>query len=298
LRFKVESTKVTKYVLPVAGIGTRFLPATKAIPKEMLTVVDKPLIQYAVDEAAEAGAEQIILVTHPSKRALEDHFTVNSDLESILIEKRKGELLQQVRSILPTGVTVSVVYQHQPLGLGHAVLCAKDLVGDEPFGVILPDVLIHNGGHGCMTQMVEAFDKKGSSIIGVETVPLEEVHKYGIVSLDERDGGKIQKMSGVVEKPSAEEAPSQLSVVGRYLLTPKVMELLEMTESGAGGEIQLTDAIAALIGEEPVFSYTFDGVSYDCGYKFGYVRANIEYALRDEEIKDEVLQLIEGHVGG
>lgn len=290
--------KITKYVFPVAGLGTRFLPATKAIPKEMLTVVDRPLIQYVVEEAVEAGAEEIILVSHPDKGALEEHFKKNPGLESTLEEKGKDELLQKVRSILPKGVTVSVVYQHQPLGLGHAVLCAKDLVGDEPFGVLLPDVLIHNSGDGCMAQMVEAFEQHGSSIIGVEAVPLEEVDKYGIVSLEKREGGKLQKMRGVVEKPSAEEAPSQLSVVGRYLLTPKVMELLEITGSGAGGEIQLTDAIASLIAEEPVFAYTFEGISYDCGYKFGYVRANIEYALRDEEIKDEVLQLIEGHVGG
>ncbi|MBC8520302.1 MAG: UTP--glucose-1-phosphate uridylyltransferase GalU [Gammaproteobacteria bacterium] len=290
--------KITKYVFPVAGLGTRFLPATKAIPKEMLTVVDRPLIQYVVEEAVEAGAEEIILVSHPEKSALEEHFRENPRLEAALEDKGKDELLQKVRSILPKGVTVSVVYQHQPLGLGHAVLCARDAVGDEPFGVILPDVLIHNGGQGCMAQMVKAFGEKGSAIIGVETVPLDEVEKYGIVSLEEGESGKLQRMSGVVEKPSTAEAPSQLSVVGRYLLTPKVMDLLETTESGAGGEIQLTDAIAALIVEESVYAYTFDGISYDCGYKFGYVRANIEYALRDNEIGDEVGQLIQKHAGG
>ncbi len=290
--------KIKKYVLPVAGLGTRFLPATKAIPKEMLPVVDKPLIQYAVEEAAEAGAEQIILVTHPSKLALEDHFAVNSELESALIEKGKDELLQKVRSILPEGVTVTTVYQYEPLGLGHAVLCAKEIVGDEPFGVILPDVLVYNPEKGCMRQLADSYEQKGASIIGVETVPLDEVHKYGIVSLTERGEEKLQRMSGVVEKPPVEDAPSQLSVVGRYILTARVMELLESTERGAGGEIQLTDAIAALIAEEPVFAYAFDGTSYDCGYKYGYVRANIEYALRDGEIGDEVGQLIQKHAGG
>lgn len=289
--------KVRKYVLPVAGLGTRFLPATKAIPKEMLTVVDRPLIQYVVEEAVEAGAEEIILVSHPDKGALEEHFRENPRLESVLEERGKDELLQKVRSILPKGVTVSVVYQHQPLGLGHAVLCARDAVGDEPFGVILPDVLIYNADSGCMGQMAEAYEQKSSSIIGVETVPREEVDKYGIVSLAEGEEGRLQQMVGVVEKPAIENAPSQLSVVGRYILTPRVMGLLGSTREGAGGEIQLTDAIAYLMEEEPVYAYTFDGISYDCGYKFGYIRANLEYALRDPEIRDEVQGLIRKHVG-
>ncbi len=289
--------KVRKYVLPVAGLGTRFLPATKAIPKEMLTVVDRPLIQYVVEEAVEAGAEEIILVSHPDKGALEEHFRENPRLESALEEKGKDELLQRVRSILPRGVTVSVVYQHQPLGLGHAVLCARDAVGDEPFGVILPDVLIYHPDRGCMRQMAEAYEQKSSSIIGVETVPREEVDKYGIVSLAEGEEGRLQQMVGVVEKPAIEEAPSQLSVVGRYILTPRVMGLLESTGQGAGGEIQLTDAIASLMDEEPVFAYTFEGISYDCGYKFGYIRANLEYALRDPEIQHEVQGLIQKQLG-
>jgi UTP--glucose-1-phosphate uridylyltransferase len=284
--------KITKYVLPVAGLGTRFLPATKAIPKEMLTVVDKPLIQYIVEEAVEAGAEQIILVTHASKRALEDHFDKMPELERVLEEKGKQQLLEKVRSIIPEHVEVIAVRQPEPLGLGHAVLCAAPVVGDAPFAVMLPDVLIHNSP-GCMAQLVELFETQGSSIIGVENVAREEVNKYGIVSLQPDEQGALQRMSGVVEKPTPEQAPSTLSVVGRYILTPKVMELLRETESGAGGEIQLTDAIATLITQEPVYAYTFKGSSYDCGHKMGFVQANLEYALRDPEISAELEQQIQ-----
>jgi len=284
--------KITKYVLPVAGLGTRFLPATKAIPKEMLTVVDKPLIQYIVEEAVEAGAEQLILVTHASKRALEDHFDKMPELERVLEEKGKQQLLEKVRSIIPEHVEVIAVRQPEPLGLGHAVLCAAPVVGDAPFAVMLPDVLIHNSP-GCMAQLVELFETQGSSIIGVENVAREEVNKYGIVSLQPDEQGALQRMSGVVEKPTPEQAPSTLSVVGRYILTPKVMELLRETESGAGGEIQLTDAIATLITQEPVYAYTFKGSSYDCGHKMGFVQANLEYALRDPEISAELEQQIQ-----
>lgn len=291
--------KITKYIIPVAGMGTRFLPATKAIPKEMLPVVDKPLIQYVVDEAAAAGAEEIILVTHPDKHPLKAHFSKNEKLEEALEKSGKDALLQKVYSILPAGVTVTTVDQMEPLGLGHAVLCAREIVGDEPFGVILPDVLIYDDKQGCMEQMVQEFEQQGESIIGVEEVPLEDVDKYGIVSLanSENVGSKNrkQRMSGVVEKPAPESAPSRLSVVGRYILTPRVMEILENTKIGAGGEIQLTDAIATLIGEEPVFAYTFKGESYDCGCKYGYLRANIEYGLRDLEVSEQLQRLINLH---
>lgn len=289
--------KIEKYVLPVAGLGTRFLPATKAIPKEMLTVVDKPLIQYAVEEAVEAGAKQIILVTHASKRALEDHFDLNLQLEQQLEEKGKFALLEKVQSILPDGVEVISVRQPLALGLGHAVRCAQSVVGDEPFGVILPDVLIHHTT-GCMKQLADAFAEHRGSMIGVETVAREEVDKYGIVSLQPNESGDVQRMSGVVEKPSPEAAPSTLSVVGRYILTPRVMALLRQTDAGAGGEIQLTDAIAALIDEEPVYACRFEGESYDCGYKLGFIRANLEYALRDTEIGDEVATLLKGLTNG
>ena len=282
---------VEKYVLPVAGLGTRFLPATKAIPKEMLPIVDKPLIQYAVEEAVEAGAKQIILVTHASKRALEDHFDQLPELERALEQKGKDQLLEKVRAILPEGVEVVMVRQPKPLGLGHAVWCAHAIVGDAPFGVILPDVLIDHQP-GCMAQLVEQYEQQQASIIGVESVLPEEVDKYGIVSLKEGETGKLQQMTAVVEKPSPEEAPSTLSVVGRYILTPRVMVLLSLTEKGAGGEIQLTDAIAALMEKEKVYAYTFSGTSYDCGHKLGFLQANMEYGLRDPEVGSALERLL------
>jgi UTP--glucose-1-phosphate uridylyltransferase len=274
---------VEKYILPVAGLGTRFLPATKAIPKEMLPVVDKPLIQYAAEEAIEAGAKQLILVTHANKRALEDHFDYFPELESELEAKGKDVLLQKVRDILPNMVEVIVVRQAKPLGLGHAVLCARSVVGEEPFGVILPDVLVDNRP-GCMAQLASQYAEKQNSIIGVEDVSIEDVHKYGIVSLVSNSEQRLQQMVGVVEKPLPKETPSTLSMVGRYILTPRIMKMLERTKPGAGGEIQLTDGISALINEEPVYAYSFDGKSYDCGHKLGFVQANAEYALKDPEI--------------
>jgi len=290
--------KVTKYVLPVAGLGTRFLPATKAIPKEMLPIVDRPLIQYVVEEAVEAGATEIILVTHSSKRALEDHFDKNLELERQLEEKGKDDLLEKVHAILPEGVKVVSVRQPEPLGLGHAVLCAQHLVENEPFGVILPDVLIHHPHTGCMAQMVEQFSRLNHSLIGVESVPLEDVCKYGIVSLyPDEIGEKIQRMAVIVEKPSQQEAPSTLSVVGRYILTPQILRMLEKTQQGAGGEIQLTDAIADLLQHEPIYTYTFEGISYDCGHKEGFLRANLEYGLRDPESGKTLMKLIQEHVG-
>lgn len=284
--------KITKYVLPVAGLGTRFLPATKAIPKEMLTVVDRPLIQYAVEEAIEAGAEQIILVSHSSKRALEDHFDKFPELERTLQAKGKLDLLEKVQAILPAGVEVVTVRQPEPLGLGHAVRCAQSIVGDEPFGLILPDVLIHNAP-GCMKQLAAAFEQQQASIIGVEPVAPQEVDKYGIVSLRAGESGLCQQMEAVVEKPPQDQAPSNLSIVGRYILTPKVMSLLAETGAGAGGEIQLTDAIATLMEHEPVYAYTFEGTSHDCGHKLGFIRANLEYGLEDPEISAALRQVMQ-----
>ncbi len=285
--------KITKYVLPVAGLGTRFLPATKSIPKEMLTVVDRPLIQYAVEEAIEAGAEQIILVSHSSKRALEDHFDHAPELERALEQKGKLQLLERVREILPVGVEVMVVRQPIPLGLGHAVLCARSIVGDQPFGVILPDVLIHHE-RGCMAQLVEAYQRRRASIIGVEEVAPEVVDRYGMVALQAEDAGeRTQRMQGVVEKPAIGKAPSNLAVVGRYILTPDIFTLLQQTGRGSGGEIQLTDAIAAQISQQPVYAHTFDGKSYDCGHKLGFVRANLEYGLRDPEIATAVAEMVQ-----
>jgi len=277
--------KVKKAVFPVAGLGTRFLPATKANPKEMLPVVDKPLIQYAVEEAVAAGIEELIFVTSSSKRAIEDHFDKNYELESKLELDGKYELLKTVQDIVPKGVVCLYVRQPEALGLGHAVLCAKPLVGQEPFAVILADDLIKSEGEGCLNEMVKAFSYHGGSILGVEEVPPSESDKYGIVSttvVDER----IARVDAIVEKPSPSEAPSNLAVVGRYILSPALFELLERVEKGAGGEIQLTDAIAELLNHEQVLSYRFTGRRYDCGSKLGYLQATVEFALDHPELRE------------
>ncbi len=276
--------KVKKAVFPVAGLGTRFLPATKANPKEMLPVVDKPLIQYAVEEAVAAGIEELIFVTSSSKRAIEDHFDKNYELESKLELDGKYELLKTVQDIVPKGVVCLYVRQPEALGLGHAVLCARPLVGQEPFAVILADDLIKSEGEGCLSEMVKAFSYHGGSILGVEEVPPSESDKYGIVSttvVDER----IARVDAIVEKPSPSEAPSNLAVVGRYILSPALFELLERVEKGAGGEIQLTDAIAELLNHEQVLSYRFTGRRYDCGSKLGYLQATVEFALDHPELR-------------
>jgi UTP--glucose-1-phosphate uridylyltransferase len=269
-------------VFPVAGRGTRFLPATKAVPKEMLPIVDKPLIQLAVEEALEAGATRLVFITHSSKRAIEDHFDTDADLERALEEGGKTDQLtdqlQMVRNILPAGVSCVYIRQGQPLGLGHAVLCARPAVGDEPFFVHLPDDLIR-AKTGCLAQMAGAFGQHGNSLIAVEDVPPEKTSSYGIVAVDD-----ALRMREIVEKPAPEVAPSTLAVVGRYLLTPQIFDKLEATGRGAGGEIQLTDAIADLLGDETVRAFRFDGVRYDCGNKLGYVRANVDFALADPEL--------------
>jgi UTP--glucose-1-phosphate uridylyltransferase len=276
--------RVTKAVFPVAGMGTRFLPATKANPKEMLPIVDKPLIQYAAEEAIKAGITQLVFVTSSSKRAIEDHFDKNFELETILEERGKTELLKIVNSVVPPGISCAYVRQSEALGLGHAVLCAKPVVGDEPFAVILADDLIDGGDNPCLAQMVEVAEKNACSVLGVEDVAADETDKYGIVktfSMDERIG----RVDDIVEKPSPDTAPSTLAVVGRYILSPKIFELLETTERGAGGEIQLTDAIARLLTHEKVLAYRFDGRRYDCGDKLGYLQATVEYALQHPALK-------------
>lgn len=270
--------KVRTAVFPVAGRGTRFLPATKAVPKELLPIVDKPLIQYAVTEALEAGAERLVFVTHSSKRAIEDHFDTDADLERALEAAGKAELLVTLRGILPEGVACVYIRQGQPLGLGHAVLCARPAVGDEPFFVHLPDDLIR-ADTGCLAQMAAAYREHGHSIIAVEDVPREKTGSYGIVAVDPE-----LRMQRIVEKPPPEKAPSTLAVVGRYLLTPRIFDKLESTGRGAGGEIQLTDAIADLLNDEPVHAFRFQGTRYDCGTKLGYVQANLDYALLDPEL--------------
>ncbi|MEN8169035.1 MAG: UTP--glucose-1-phosphate uridylyltransferase GalU [Pseudomonadota bacterium] len=279
-------TRIRKAVFPVAGLGTRFLPATKANPKEMLPVVDKPLIQYAVEEAVEAGIEEMIFVTSSSKRAIEDHFDKNYELENELEKKGKTELLEVLRSIVPAGVSCVYIRQPEALGLGHAVLCAKPIVGDEPFAVLLADDMIDGNGQGVVSQMVDVYEQKQCSVLGVEEVLQSETDKYGIVSISEEEGA-LARISNIIEKPKPVQAPSNLAVVGRYILTPRIFDLLESTDKGAGGEIQLTDAIAQLLEEEEVCSYRFAGKRYDCGSKLGYLQATVEYALKHEELSED-----------
>ena len=285
---------IRKAVFPVAGMGTRFLPATKANPKEMLPIVDKPLIQYAVEEAIAAGVTELIFVTSSSKRAIEDHFDRNFELEYELEQRGKQTLLDVVHDILPQGVSCVYIRQPEALGLGHAVLCAKSVVGDDPFAVILADDMIDNGDRGCLSQMAELFAQQQCSLLGVEKVDPQETDKYGIVRLDQKEQ-KLGRVEQIVEKPKASEAPSNLAVVGRYILTPRIFSLLESTKKGAGGEIQLTDAIADLLNEETVMAYQFDGLRYDCGSKLGYLKATVEYALKHPELKGEFLEYLKSY---
>jgi len=276
------SSKIRAAVFPVAGRGTRFLPATKASPKEMLPIVDKPLIQYAVEEALAAGGERLIFVTGASKRAIEDHFDTDLELEQALEAAGKNELLAVVRDIVPPGVSCIYIRQGVPLGLGHAVLCARPAVGDEPFFVHLADDLIHSD-IPCLEQMRQHYASHGSSVLGVETVPEDQTASYGIVAVETDDSG-AQRVTEIVEKPRPEDAPSNLAVVGRYILNPGIFEKLAETGRGAGDEIQLTDAIASLLQAEPVHVLPFEGVRYDCGSKLGYLKASVEYGLRHPDL--------------
>jgi len=283
--------KIRKAVFPVAGLGTRFLPATKASPKEMLPVVDKPLIQYGVEEAVAAGIDTIIFVTGRSKNAIMDHFDKAYELENELVLRGKTETLKMIREMLPPHVSFVFIRQPEALGLGHAVLCAKHIVGDEPFAVILADDLIVNGDNGCVLQMVSQYDKNQCSILGVEKVNPSETDKYGIVKTKEISPS-IGEVELIVEKPVPERAPSNLGVVGRYILTPAIFDKIEQTERGAGGEIQLTDAIAALMTDEKVLAYEFEGKRYDCGSKLGYLQATVEHGLMHDELKDDFLKYL------
>ncbi|MCC6303227.1 MAG: UTP--glucose-1-phosphate uridylyltransferase GalU [Gammaproteobacteria bacterium] len=276
--------KVTKAVFPVAGMGTRFLPATKANPKEMLPIVDKPLIQYAAEEAIAAGIKQLIFVTSSAKRAIEDHFDKNYELESELIARNKRNLLRMVQDILPKGVSCAYIRQPEALGLGHAVLCARPAIGNEPFAVILADDLIDNGDRNCLSQMVDLFEERGCSLLGVEQIDPSETDKYGVIT-PKPLSKRLYQAESIVEKPRPEEAPSALAVVGRYILTPGIFEYLENLGKGTGGEIQLTDAIAQLMGSETVLAYEFDGIRYDCGSKLGYLQATVEYALKHPDLQ-------------
>lgn len=275
---------IRKAVFPVAGLGTRFLPATKAIPKEMLPIVDRPLIQYAVDEAREAGIEQMIFVTGRGKSAIEDHFDIAFELEKTMADRGKSlEVLAPTR--LGPG-NCAYVRQQEPLGLGHAIWCARDIVGDEPFAIFLPDEFMV-GSPGCMKQMVEAYNRLGGNLISVLEVPHEAVSSYGVIAPGKSEGDTTEVL-GLVEKPKVEDAPSNLIISGRYILQPEVMRTLESQEKGAGGEIQLTDAMARMIGTQPFHAVTFAGKRYDCGSKAGYVQANLAIALGREDMADEI----------
>ena len=289
-------SRIRKVVFPVAGLGTRFLPATKANPKEMLPIVDKPLIQYAAEEAAMAGAEELIFVTSSSKRAIEDHFDKNYELECELEKKGKDDMLEIVRSVVPENITCVYVRQPEALGLGHAVLCAKPVVGDEPFAVILADDLIYTDKRCVLGQMMSVFEDRNCSILGVEEVPHEETDKYGIVDPEE-SAGRITSVRNIVEKPAPKDARSNLAVVGRYILTPAIFSHLENIPRGAGGEIQLTDAIEKLLHDERVLAYRFEGKRYDCGNKLGYLQATVEFALKHPDLHEDFLDYLQSGFG-
>ena len=282
----MERKRIRKAVFPVAGMGTRFLPATKANPKEMLPIVDKPLIQYAAEEAVAAGIDVLVFIIGRTKRSIPDHFDKAYELETELEQRGNTRMLEIVRNILPPHVSCVYIRQADALGLGHAVGCAGAVIDDEPFAVVLADDLIEGNGKGGLAQMVEIYEEYGCSVLGVEEVPHRETSAYGIVDAKViREG--LWGVEGIVEKPRPEEAPSNMAVIGRYILTPRILSLIATTGQGAGGEIQLTDAIAQLLNEERVLAYRFDGKRYDCGSKLGYLEATVEYALRHPELKDE-----------
>lgn len=282
----MQAKHITKAIFPVAGLGTRFLPATKASPKEMLPIVDKPLIQYAVEEALAAGIKELIFVTSSSKRAIEDHFDSNYELEAKLAQSGKEDLLAIVQQILPKGASCVYIRQPDRLGLGHAVLCAQPLVNNEPFAVLLADDLIDNDKHSCLEQMVAVYEETAGSVIAVQKIPPTDTDKYGIVGSSEQHGQR-SKVEKIIEKPASNEAPSNLAVVGRYILNPSIFAHLAKIPAGKGGEIQLTDGIAQLLKHEAVYAWQFSGTRYDCGSKLGYLQATIAYALKHPEISEE-----------
>lgn len=286
------SRRIRKAVFPVAGLGTRFLPATKTVPKEMLPIIDRPLIQYAVDEAVEAGCDTLVFVTNRYKHSVADYFDKAYELEQKLERSGKTEQLELVRNVLPKGVRAVFVTQAEALGLGHAVLCAKPIIGDEPFAVLLPDDLIWNRGDGALKQMADAAEATGASVIAVQDVPREQTASYGIVATD-AFSGRSGRINAIVEKPKPDVAPSTLAVVGRYVLDGGIFELLENTTPGAGGEIQLTDAIATLLQQKPVHAYRFQGTRFDCGTHIGLIEATIRYALDHEKLSDAARDMMQ-----
>jgi len=283
-------TKIRKAVFPVAGLGTRFLPVTKASPKEMLPIVDKPLIQYAVEEAAAAGITEMIFVTGRDKRSIEDHFDKAYELEAEMASRGKIKQLKEIQSLLPSGLHYSYVRQSEALGLGHAVLCARPLVGDEPFAVVLADDLI-DAEVPVLKQMSDLYEQHQASVVGVQNVPLEHTNQYGIVR-PQSMGVRIHKVGEIVEKPAPENAPSTLGVVGRYMFTPEIFDFLENVTPGAGGEIQLTDAIAAMLAAQPVLAYEFRGTRYDCGSKLGYLQASVAYGMKHPAVAEQFCEYL------
>jgi UTP--glucose-1-phosphate uridylyltransferase len=287
------SKRMRKVVFPVAGLGTRFLPATKSVPKEMLPVLDKPLIQYAVDEAVDAGADTLVFVTNRYKHAIADYFDTAYELETKLAEKGKQALLDAVQHTLPAHVRAVFVTQSEAHGLGHAVLCAKPVIGDEPFGVILPDDLIVHDGPGALRQMAEVAAAEEAGVIAVEEVPPDQTDKYGIVALDDEGRDRAARIRHMVEKPAPEDAPSNMAVVGRYVLPARTFDLLEQTTPGAGGEIQLTDALESLLNEQPTLAWRFAGRRFDCGNKRGLMHAMVYLALHDPELAPAMREFME-----
>ncbi len=283
--------KVRKAVFPVAGLGTRFLPATKAMPKEMLTVVDKPLIQYAVEEALSSGITEIIFVTGRSKQAIEDHFDHFCELEQTLMARSKNALLREINHLVPESGTFIYTRQNEPLGLGHAIWCARHIVGNEPFAVLLADDLIKSD-KPVIGQMIEQFNRLNASIVCVEEVDRQATASYGILDADPPKD-RLTKIRGLVEKPEPDAAPSNLAIIGRYILTPEIFSILERKETGAGGEIQITDAMAKLLGQQSLYGYRYEGIRYDCGTKVGFQMANISYALDRPDLRARLLPFIE-----
>ena len=282
--------KIRKAIIPAAGLGTRFLPATKAQPKEMLPIVDKPTLQYIIEEAIESGIEEILIITGRNKKSIEDHFDRSVELELELEHKGKVEMLEMVKSI-SNMVDIHFIRQKEPKGLGHAIYCAKSFVGNEPFAVMLGDDIVYNEEKPCLRQLMDCYDEYKTSVLGVQTVPDGDVDKYGIV-----DGlkieGNVTKVKGLVEKPSVDEAPSNMAILGRYIITPSIFEILERTKPGKGGEIQLTDALLELMSEEAIYAYNFEGRRYDVGDKLGFLEATVEYALRKPELKDAFIEYL------
>ena len=286
------SKKIRKAIIPAAGLGTRFLPATKAQPKEMLPIVDKPTIQYIIEEAIASGIEEILIITGRSKKSIEDHFDRSVELELELAKKGKEKMLEMVHNISEM-VDIHYIRQKEPKGLGHAIHCAKAFVGDEPFAILLGDDIVYNDEKPCLKQLIDCYNEYNTTILGVQTVPEENVSKYGIV-----DGIQIEdrvcKVKGLVEKPSIEDAPSNVAILGRYIVTPKIFEILERTKPGKGNEIQLTDALRELINEEAMYAYNFEGRRYDVGDKLGFLEATVEYALRRDELKYQFTDYLKG----